>query len=259
MRLNEIKNQSRSTHNKIKKIAESIHPKLVSRLQFKDFYDDTLMDNSLQLRFNDQVLPLITEYHRELKEMKDEYIDNMFLDFLELDDVEDIGIDLDTGIWVSQYNGWRSAGDFLPDSRIAFMYTSVRELHLGYTSLKGFWENSSYVIYSPDKQYSVSSSSTPEHFIKSARNMMKDSAPNAVHLLLNSAKIANDIGYKIHIPPLSQYDERHVSNSTIVKAVQRHAKLKAFLEGSHVKDRSSYWTHVDSDGNYNFNGNGGKY
>lgn len=252
MNLREIKVYSRESRAKINKVAESIHPKLLKILQYNDLYDESLRDNGLIERFNRDVHPLIEEFHSTFKNMKHEYLYNFFDDFLELDDYDDIGIDLFSGQYLYKPDSWVSAIDFLPNPACADIYNGVINLHQNYMGrLKPFWEYNSYTITSDTQHAVVSSNSSPVRFIDNARSQFKDGHVNAIQRVVECAKMASEFDYPIHYPPLSPYDEKNIHHNVLIRSVERHAKLRDFLESTHVNEEGNFYSTL-SNGKYKF-------
>lgn len=247
MNIKEMKQYSRDCVSEILSVANSIHPKLLSVIQFRDIYDDSLMNRSLLDRYNSQVLPLVKAYEKEFREMKVQYITQAFEDFMEYSDYDDYGINLKTGAWLDNAKAWtdREEVDFMPRVEVQAIYDGVMYLHSNRASLKPFWEHSRYMMISDDKKATVSSSSTPDGFIRACRSMFVHSNKNVIYKVLESAKLATTFDYDIHLEPLTQYDERNIVNSTIIIGVQRHAKLRDFLESSIDKNMKCYSSTFD--------------
>lgn len=253
MNIKQIKQVSRDAHNEILGIAKSIHPNLFGRLQYHEFYDESLRDNTLQLRYETQLVPIIMEYKDELQSLKEKYLTQFFEDYMELD-AEEYGIDLGSGRVISNPSGWLSADSFLPCPEVQKIYDSVLEIHSYKTRMRPFWEYDTYSVSTPQLVVQVDRASTPTIYIDNARRKMGAHHVNAVHLLVQAAKDINTIGYDIHIPPLSTYDEKNMANNTILAAVQRHKKLKDFLDGTHSKTEESYYSELQDNYSYTFRG-----
>lgn len=246
MNIKEIKQYSRDTINEILKLSASIHPKLISVLQFRDIFDDTLMDDSLRDRYNTQILPLVKEYQNNLRTMKEEYLTQYFEDFMECSDFEDYGINLRTGLWVDQPKAWLEEDvEFLPRVEVQAMYDGVRNIHSNRATFTPFWERYGYTMISDHEKASVNAASSPSAFIRGCRSMFRQTHRNGVYKVLDSAKLANTFDYEIHLEPLTQYDERNIVNNYIVNGVQRHAKLRDFLESSIDKSLPYYYSTFD--------------
>ena len=246
MNIKEIKQYSRDSINEILRLAASIHPKIISVLQFRDIFDDSLMDDSFLERYKSQILPLVKEYQNTLQSMKEEYLTQYFEDFMECSDFEDYGINLRTGAWIDHPSAWLAEDvEFLPRVEVQAMYDGVLSIHSNRATFTPFWERYGYTMISDQEKANVSSASTPSAFIRNCRSLFRQSHRNGVYKVLDSAKLAGTFDYEIHLEPLSQYDERNTANNIIITGVQRHAKLRDFLESDIDKNLEKYYSTFD--------------
>lgn len=254
MNIKEMKQYSRDTTNDILRLAATIHPKLLSVLQFRDIFDDNLMDDSFLERYNTQIVPLVQEYKSTFTEMKEDYLTQYFEDFMECSDFEDYGINLKTGSWVDQPTAWLNDDmDFLPRVEVQAMYEGVYNMYNDRNTFTPFWQRYGYTMISDHEKATVSCAASPSAFIRNCRSMFRQTHRNGIYKVLDSAKLAHTFEYDIHLEPLSNYDERNISNNTIVTGVHRHAKLRDFFESDIDKNMLCYYSTFDGT-KYTFSG-----
>lgn len=254
MNIKEIKEYSRDTRIDILRIAESIHPKLLSVIQYKDIYDDSLLDNSLKTRFDEQIKPNVLDYYDELKRLKQDYLTQFFEDFMEVSEFDDYGIDISTGSWLYNPSAWTTMQvEFLPRVEIQAMYEGVMDIHSSKNTFTPFWERNGYTMISDHEKATVFGRTTPREFIMGCRMMFNQHHRNGIYKVLDSAKLANTFDYDLHLEPLTQYDERNIANNIIVSSVHRHAKLRDFLEST-IDKNLQFYTSTYNGMKYTFRG-----
>ena len=246
MNIKQIKKWSHETSTEIHKIANSICPKLFKPLQYEDIFDDAYRDDSIQNRYKTQLVELIDEYRTDLRKLKQDFITQYFEDWLECSEYGDYGIDTNTGLALTKPDKWMNKDvNFLPRVEVAAFYESVMEIHLHMVNLKPFWEREDYTIISPTSKRSAKSARSPVTWIDRNRELFPEGHLNAVQVLLDATKLANTFEYELHIEPLSHYMEREVTKGEFVKSIERHAKLRDFLEGEQNKSHRFYASTYD--------------
>lgn len=252
MNIKEIKEYSRSAHNDILSIARSIHPKLFSILQYSDLLDNSLRDGNLKVLYDSQIRDAKQKYCNDLRKMKCDYLSQFFADYMELGTFDDYGINLDTGAWMDNPTEWMKVS-FLPRSEVQPIYDGVLDIHLDKTRIEPFWNRGGYTISSVHEKVTVKGWGDPVGFIDYHRGLFRNGVRNKVYDLLDSAKLANTFDYHIHLEPLNEYEERQIAQHYMIKGVERHAKLRDFLESS-IDKNLDYYTSTMKNSRYTFRG-----
>ncbi|AQW88585.1 hypothetical protein pEaSNUABM50_00058 [Erwinia phage pEa_SNUABM_50] len=240
----------RTWDDKIRTIANMIDPKLLSILSYEDIFNDKYKDDTLQEKYTEIVYPLIVEYKKEFKELRDKYL---------LDYINDMGNVLDSlGYYV---DSGEEAGnvldsitnDFIPCVEIEHVWNYVyNELQIDIH--RPFWVRSGYSLVGNNEYVSVESNSSPSKFIEYNRNKFNRSyGEKRIDIFKRSVRQADELfDYDIHIQPLSKFEDDKLPNN-YNDAVRRHLILRHALENQNlIEDNAHYISKITEEGEVQF-------
>lgn len=234
----------------ITRVAEKIHPKLLHRLDFDDFFDDTLLDATIYDEYKLKVLPLITKYEQTISNMVQQYQIHMLTDMMYISpngsySLDSFGVNLSTGKEIRTFEEVIECNkDFLPHPSIEFWYYAS-SAYIKQYEFKPFWSYGYYDVNSSNIKVTISSYSNPSDFIYGNRNKFPVKGGTMYQKLIELAETIHSIPYDLHIPPTSEYDTKRMVNNELTSSVNRHYKFYKFKQ--HIQQTGSTETIWSSD------------
>lgn len=239
--------EMKSTYTtRINNTARSIHSKLLSHLSFKDLYDESLMDNNLLTRYNNEVEPIIEEYKKELSTSVYEYLLNFLNDVSYI--ISPIGYNLDTGEEVTEASKEIFEINFIPAFEIETIWEEVLNIRYSYYP-RPFWVITGYNISKNGEIISVSSGKSPRDFLLSNRDKfnkanVKSNYENLVQAIKNKDELFD---YEICVEGILAQSDFNIP-TTLHEAVRRHMILKELMENESILNDHMYYSRFSEDG-----------
>lgn len=230
MKIKEIYDYQRDFIRSINQEAKQIHPKLLSRLSYKDFFNEEFNDDSLQAQYNANILPKIKQYRLDVESMCQAYLLDFITDMAVL--FGTIGYDLEDGVELNEEDVSPNlfVMNYLPSPEIAPVWDEVQsELMVAYNPTP-FWATGSYWATGEDEKIYIESRRSPTVFIRDHRNKISKYYGHTVtEGLIQDVALYNTFEYPIHIEPMTAQEERAVPTN-LREAVRRHAILRYMME-----------------------------
>lgn len=227
-------------HDKIKEInamAKLIHPKLLSKLSYRDLFNDELANDSFQERFNQSVKPIIDSYIDTNTRMCEDYLLEFVHDMGNL--FESIGYDLDDGTVLTGGDVSRKlfVRNYFPSVEIAHVWDEVMtSLMYAYRPVP-YWSSPTYWVTGSNEKAGVSPSSSPSEYIRKARGQFGNQyGLKVLEDLERCVDLKRTLDYNILVEPLTVQEERNIP-SNFTDAIHRHLVLKHVLENVQDMDK----------------------
>lgn len=230
MNISEIYDFQNDAIRQINAAAHKIHPKLLSRLQYHDFFDAALLDPDLVPKYKAQVLPLIEQYKKDIVVICEEYLLSFAKDMYMLFDR--LGYDLDTGeeLDLDDICEHLFSRNFMPCIEIQPVWDMVHSSLVSSYRPMPFWQNYSYVITTPFSRVVIDYHNVPEKYIENNRKKFSWSGgSDYVELLENNILLKRNLGYDVNIEPITASEHKQIPKN-LQEAVQRHYILKHAME-----------------------------
>lgn len=250
MRIKEIYDFQRDSIKSINASAAQIHPKLLSRLSYKDFFNNEFMDDTLMERYTSIIEPMVKKYRSDIQQMCEEYLLGFIEDMAQI--FGEIGYNLSDGCSLNEHDVGRDlfAMDYLPSPEIAPVWDEVHSELMGAYSPVPFWQTGSYWITGNKEKVYIEGHRTPKAFI--AINSEKFGHHYGLRVMdnvLRDVAVYHSFEYNIHIEPLTAQEERNVPNN-LHEAVQRHSILRHVIEEMGVEniEPCAYHSKITHDG-----------
>lgn len=237
MRIKEIYDYQRDYIQELNKAAKQIHPKLLSRLSYKDFFNDEFDDDTLHEKYNTIIAPMVKIYRETVVDMCQtyllEYIGDMSILF------GTIGYNLEDGVELFETDVSENifSMSYLPSPEIAPVWDEVQsELMVAYNPTP-FWQVGSYWASGDDEKIYIESRRLPSAFIRDHREKIgKFYGHGVLENVVRDVAIYNSFDYPIHVIPLTTAEERACPQN-LHDSVQRHLILQYVMENMVGTDR----------------------
>lgn len=230
MRLKDIYAFQDLSIRKINDAAKRIHPKLLSRLSYKDFSNDDFSSDLLKDRYENEVKSLIKSYNTDMKIMCREYLLEFVDDMSIMFGV--IGFDLDDGSQLTDEHVSNElfSMDYLPSIEIAPVWENIHSNVMVSYNPVPFWESPPYWVTGDNEKILIESSKTPAHYIDSNRKKFNHRyGLTLVDRTRRDVEMYNTFTYPVLVTPLTPSEERSIPDNLHV-AVNRHLILKHVME-----------------------------
>lgn len=228
MKIKDLLELQRENDRNIKAVAESIHPKLLSVLNYQDIFNDEFKNDELLKLYNTIVEPKIRECTQQFNEACNDFLYDYVNDMHFI--LESTGYYLDDGSVSYTFANGVIPSDYIPCVEIAPVWDAVRNLKFDYT-YKPFWYRDGYSIIGNAETIHISSHSTPSAFITENRAKFTRSygKTNMEMFLLSLSQREDLFDYPIYVQPLTQYQDKNIPTN-LTDAVRRHLVLRKAME-----------------------------
>lgn len=234
MKIIDIINYKNKKHDEIKMNALKIHPKIFDRITSVEMAFDKSYDKpDITYEYKNIIIPMIDDLNKELRTMFKSYIYDLLNDYVSLPNVDELGINLETGEYVlSPDDPCIFTDNFIPNIDVEVWFNSVEEILRDYNFVP-FWKNSSYHIKCTGKLYTIISRNNAEEYIDDIRrlNSCYNSSKKSLKDFCNTAIKINEYGYEISLPSISDHVSEYLeSNLKLDQTLYFHDTLKELIE-----------------------------
>lgn len=228
MKIKDLLELQKENDRNIKAVADSIHPKLLSVLNYQDIFNDEFKNDEFQKLYTALVEPKIRECAYQFNEACNEFLYDYVNDMNLI--LESTGYYLDDGSESYSFTNNKIPTDYIPCVEIAPVWDAVRNLKFDY-SYRPFWQREGYCIIGNAETINVSSHSSPSYFITENRaKFTRSYGKSNMEMLLLSLNQREDLfDYPIYVQPLTLHQDKNIPTN-LADAVRRHLILRKAME-----------------------------